>query len=94
MRYNIQAGSHSAQVDITMDGKGGFAGAINNTDYGSGTITDGVQTGEELKGNVVLGGHNATFDATISGASISGRISTHIFLIGDVGQDFTGTQEA
>ena len=92
MKYDIQAGSHSAIVDITMDGKGGFAGAISNTDYGSGTITNGVQTGDELKGNVTLSGHNATFDAKMSGASISGRISTHIWPFGDVGQDFKGIE--
>lgn len=90
MKYDIQAGSHAAQVDITMDGKGGFTGVISHTEFGDGQITGGKQEGESLTGNVVLDGHTADFTATISGTSISGRVSLNWLM----GQDFTGIQAA
>lgn len=90
MKFNIQAGSHAAQVDITMDGKGGFTGVISHTEFGDGQITGGKQDGEDLTGAVALDGHNADFKATVSGASITGTISVGWFFR----QDFTGIQAA
>jgi hypothetical protein len=90
MKYNIQAGKHAAQVELSMDGKGGFTGVISHTEFGDGQITGGKQDGEELAGKVVLGGHTADFEAKISGASITGRVSLNWLM----GQDFTGTQAA
>jgi hypothetical protein len=90
MKYNIQAGKHPAQVNLTMDGKGGFTGVISHTEFGDGQITGGKQNGEELTGSVVLDGHTADFEAKISGASISGRVSLNWLM----GQDFTGVQAA
>lgn len=90
MKYNIQAGSHPAQVDIAMDGKGGFTGVISHTEFGDGQITGGRQDGEQLIGKVVLDGHTADFKAAVSGASIHGRVSLNWLM----GQDFTGVQAA
>jgi hypothetical protein len=88
MKYNITAGSYSAQIDLMLDNKGGFTGTITHTKYGDGQITDGVQTGPSLKGTATLDGHVADFEAIVSGASISGRVSLNWLL----GQDFTGIQ--
>jgi hypothetical protein len=90
MKYNIQAGSHAAEVDLTMDGEGGFAGVISHTEFGDGQITGGKQDGDELSGTVFLDGHTAKFEAKISGTSISGRVSLNWLM----GQDFTGTLAA
>lgn len=90
MKYNIQAGKHPAEVELNMDGKGGFTGTITHTEYGDGQITGGQQNGEQLTGKVVLDGHNADFKATVSGASISGAITVGWFF----SQDFSGIQAA
>lgn len=93
MKYNIQAGSHPAQVDIAMDGKGGFTGVISHTEFGDGQITgvrEDAHDGEQLIGKVVLDGHTADFKAAVSGASIHGRVSLNWLM----GQDFTGVQAA
>lgn len=88
MKFNITAGSHPAQVDLQMDGKGGFTGVISHTEFGDGQITQGRQEGEKLTGKVVLDGHTADFKATVSGSTIQGRVSLNWLM----GQDFTGTQ--
>jgi len=90
MKFNIQAGSHPAQVDITPDGQGGFTGIISHTEFGDGQITGGKQDGDDLTGTVVLDGHTAKFEAKISGTSITGRVSLNWLM----GQDFTGTLAA
>lgn len=86
MKYNIQAGAHPAQVEITMDGKGGFTGAITHTEFGDGQITGGQVSGDELTGSVVLDGHTAKFQAKVTGASITGKMTVGWFW----SQDFTG----
>lgn len=88
MKFNITAGSHPAQVNLQMDGKGGFTGVISHTEFGDGQITQGRQEGEKLTGKVVLDGHTADFKATVSGSNIHGRVSLNWLM----GQDFTGTQ--
>ena len=88
MKYNIQAGSHAAQVELTPDGHGGFTGAITHTEFGDGQITGGKQDGDELTGTVVLDGHTAKFEAKVQGASISGKLTVGWFW----SQDFTGIE--
>jgi len=90
VRYNIQAGSHPAQVDITMDGNGGFTGVISHTEFGDGQITGGRASGDDLTGSVVLDGHTAKFEAKITGATITGKLTVGWFW----SQDFTGIQAA
>lgn len=90
MKFNIKAGSHPAQIELNMDGKGGFSGVISHTEFGDGQIMGGRQDGGELTGKVVLGGHVADFKATISGSGICGRVSLNWLM----GQDFTGTLSA
>lgn len=86
MKYKIQAGSHDAEVELTMDGKGGFTGGIKSPDFGDGQITGGQVSGDELTGTVVLDGHTAKFDAKITGATITGKLTVGWFW----SQDFTG----
>lgn len=88
MKFNIQAGSHPAQVEITPDGNGGFIGVISHTEYGDGQITGGKQDGDELTGTVVLDGHTAKFSAKITGATITGKLTVGWFW----SQDFTGIE--
>jgi len=88
MKYNIQAGSHAAQVEITMDGKGGFAGGIVSPDFGDGQITGGQVSGDDLTGTVALDGHTAKFSATVTGATITGKLTVGWFW----SQDFSGIQ--
>lgn len=90
MKYNIQAGSHDAQVELVMDGKGGFTGAITHTEYGDGQITGGQVSGDDLTGQVVLDGHTAKFEAKVQGATITGKLTVSWFW----SQDFTGIQAA
>lgn len=90
MKYNIQAGAHPAQVAINMDGKGGFTGTISHTEFGDGQITGGKVSGDDLTGQVVLDGHTAKFEAKVSGATITGRMTVGWFW----SQDFTGIQAA
>lgn len=86
MKYNIQAGAHAAQVDLDMDGKGGFTGVISHTEFGDGQITGGQVSGDELIGSVDLDGHTAKFEAKVTGASIAGKLTVGWFW----SQDFTG----
>lgn len=86
MKYNIQAASHAAQVDITMDGNGGFTGVISHTEFGDGQITGGQVSGDELTGSVVLDGHTAKFQATVNGSTITGKLTVGWFW----SQDFSG----
>jgi len=90
MKFNIQAGSHPAQVDITPDGNSCFTGVISHTEYGDGQITGGKQDGDELTGTVVLDGHTAKFSAKITGATITGKLTVGWFW----SQDFSGIQAA
>lgn len=90
MKFNIAVGSHPAQVDINMDGKGGFTGVISHTEFGDGQITEGSQSGGELTGKVSLDGHTADFHATLSGSSIKGTVRLNWLM----SQSFTGTLAA
>lgn len=80
MKFDITVdGGHKAEITIQQDGKGGFTGTVVSPDYGTGAITNGQQSGNDLKGNVTLDGHNANFQATIlpsgDGGTISGTLS-------------------
>lgn len=88
MKYDIQAGSHPAQVEITPDGNGNFTGVISHTEFGDGQITGGKQDGDELTGTVVLDGHTAKFQAKVTGATITGKLTVGWFW----SQDFSGIQ--
>lgn len=90
MKYDIKAGSHDAQVELVMDGNGGFTGTISHTEFGDGQITGGQVSGDELTGSVVLDGHTAKFQAKITGASITGKMTVGWFW----SQDFNGIQAA
>ena len=48
MKYNVNVGSHQAQVELNEDGKGGFTGTITHTDYGDGAIIGSVNIGTDL----------------------------------------------
>jgi hypothetical protein len=89
MKFDITVdGGHKAEIDITQDGNGGFSGTVTSPDYGTGAITNGVQTDSNLKGNVTLDGYDADFAATLAGATISGKLSYGWFF----NKNFTGTQ--
>lgn len=91
MKFNITVdGGHKAEIDITMDGKGGFGGTVTSPDYGTGAISNGVQTGESLKGNVTLDGYDADFAATLAGSAITGTLSYGWFF----NKSFTGAEVA
>lgn len=86
MKFNIVAGSHKARVEISLDGKGGFTGAVTSDDFGKGDVAGLVTSGNHLTGAMRLDGHAARLDATFSDKTISGRITAGWFF----SQDFTG----
>lgn len=85
MRFDIALGSHKARVNLTMDGKGGFAGGIDSADFGQGDLA-GVVTGDRLTGVAELDGHHAHFDASLSDGHIAGTLTAGWFF----SQSFTG----
>jgi hypothetical protein len=89
MKFDISVdGGHKAEIELQMDEKGGFIGTVSSPDYGAGAITNGVQTGSDLKGNVSLDGYDADFSATLSSsnATIAGKLSYGWFF----SKNFTG----
>jgi hypothetical protein len=86
----IVDGTHKAEVNINPDGKGAFTGTVISAEYGTGAITNGVQTGDSLSGNVSLSGYNADFSANISGSTITGALKYGWF----IHKSFSGVQSA
>lgn len=94
MKYNINVGSHAAQVELNEDGKGSFTGTVTHTEYGDGAIS-GKVNGNSFTGTVNLDGHDADFKASTNGLAISGTITPTGFLSMLVGpSSFTGTKAA
>lgn len=87
--FDIVAGGHKARVTLTMDGKGGFVGAIASDEFGDGKLA-GVVTGSHLAGSAMLDGHSARFDATLSDGGIAGRLTAGWFFA----EDFSGKEIA
>lgn len=86
MKFNIAAGSHKAQVEISLDGKGSFTGHVTSDDFGKGDMAGIITSGNHLTGSLRLDGHAAHFDATFSDKDISGRITAGWFF----SKDFKG----
>ena len=78
MRFSVLAGPHNALVDLETDGKGGFSGKIESTEFGDGSIA-GLVTGDHYTGSILLDGHAAKFSADVSKGAISGTITTGWF---------------
>lgn len=89
MKFDITAGGHAALVDLETDGKGGFAGSIESGEFGNGSI-NGIVTGDYYSGAMILDGHHARFEATVSNGAISGAIHAGWFF----SQAFTGKEAA
>lgn len=78
MKFSILAGSHHAIVDLETDGKGAFSGKIESNEFGDGSIA-GVVTGDHYTGSILLDGHRAKFEATVSNGAITGTITAGWF---------------
>lgn len=78
------------EIDLGLTGNGPFTGTISSPEYGSGSLTDGMQDGSDLTGTVKLDGHTAGFVARLDGPRIIGHI--HIAWLPSI--NFTGTQIA
>jgi hypothetical protein len=85
MKYIVTIGSHDATIDLD-----GSTGTIVSDEYGSGTISDIVQTNNDLTGKVMLDGHTASFEARLNGKDITGTLRVGWLF----SEDFTGTQVA
>lgn len=91
MKFNVTADGHSAEVDVTFDGKGGFTGSIVSSDGHNGTLSGSGSEIGTLTGTASVDGHNGTFQASISGNAISGSVTVNVFLFHKT-ISFTGTR--
>lgn len=78
MKFNILAGDHHALVDLETDGKGGFSGTVDSLEFGTGGIGGSV-TNDHYVGSILLDGHAAKFEATVSDGAITGTIKSGWF---------------
>jgi len=78
VRFSVLAGPHHALVDLETDGKGGFSGKIESTEFGDGSIA-GVVTGDHYTGSIILDGHTAKFSADVTNGAITGTIKAGWF---------------
>jgi len=92
MKYSVFADGQSATVELNFDGNGNFTGAIHTADgQHNGNLSGTGNPQGALSGKAQMDGHSGTFQASISGKSVSGSVTVSVFFFSKT-VSFTGSE--